>query len=86
MCAEVTGNFNCWLCDFCRLPNTGLNYAVCQALLLISVLIPFVGAAVVTLPVFAVAVLQFAVWDLALIMAAWDCVSRRQCVATFFRS
>ena len=37
-----------------------------------SVLIPFVGAAVVTLPVFAVAVLQFG-WsaDLAIVMAVY---------------
>ena len=51
----------------------GLNYAALLSVIVgFSVLIPFVGAAVVTLPVFAVAVLQFG-WsgDLALIMAVY---------------
>ncbi len=51
----------------------GLNYAALLAVIVgVSVLIPFVGAAVVTLPVFAVAVLQFG-WslDLGWIMLAY---------------
>ena len=51
----------------------GLNYAALLAVIVgLSVLIPFVGAAVVTLPVFAVAVLQFG-WslDLGWIMLAY---------------
>lgn len=50
-----------------------LNYAALLSVIVgFSVLIPFVGAAVVTLPVFAVAVLQFG-WsaDLAIIMAVY---------------
>lgn len=44
----------------------GLNYAALLGVLVgISVLIPFVGAAVVTLPVFVIAVLQFG-WSLEL--------------------
>ena len=38
----------------------GLNYAALLGVLVgISVLIPFIGAAIVTLPVFMIAVLQF---------------------------
>ena len=51
----------------------GLNYAALLSVIVgFSVLIPFVGAAVVTLPVFAVAVLQFG-WstDLTLVMAVY---------------
>lgn len=51
----------------------GLNYAALLAVIVgVSVLIPFVGAAIVTLPVFAVAVLQFG-WslDLGWIMLAY---------------
>ena len=51
----------------------GLNYAALLSVIVgFSVLIPFVGAAVVTLPVFAVAVLQFG-WsaDLAIVMAVY---------------
>ena len=50
-----------------------LNYAALLSVVVgFSVLIPFVGAAVVTLPVFAVAVLQFG-WsaDLAMVMAVY---------------
>ena len=50
-----------------------LNYAALLSVVVgFSVLIPFVGAAVVTLPVFAVAVLQFG-WsaDLAIVMAVY---------------
>ena len=51
----------------------GLNYAALLGVLVgISVLIPFIGAAIVTLPVFMIAVLQFG-WslDLAWIMLAY---------------
>jgi putative permease len=44
----------------------GLNYAALLGVLVgISVLIPFIGAAIVTLPVFVIAVLQFG-WSLEL--------------------
>ncbi|MEM7099383.1 MAG: AI-2E family transporter [Pseudomonadota bacterium] len=54
----------------------GLNYAALLGVVVgISVLIPFVGAAVVTLPVFAVAVVQFGwTWDLALIMIVYGVI------------
>ena len=50
-----------------------LNYAfLLGALVGISVLIPFVGAAVVTLPVFIVAVIQFGwSWDLGVVMSVY---------------
>jgi putative permease len=51
----------------------GLNYAALRGVLVgISVLIPFIGAAIVTLPVFMIAVLQFG-WslDLAWVMLAY---------------
>ncbi len=53
-----------------------LNYAALLAVLVgISVLIPFVGAAVVTIPVFVVAVLQFGwTWELGWIMAAYGII------------
>jgi putative permease len=41
----------------------------------ISVLVPFIGAAVVTIPVFLVAVIQFGwSWDLAWVMAAYGII------------
>ena len=51
----------------------GLNYAfLLGALVGLSVLIPFVGAAVVTLPVFIVAVIQFGwSWDLGVLMTTY---------------
>ncbi len=51
----------------------GLNYAALLGVLVgISVLIPFVGAALVTLPVFAVAVIQFGwSWDLGIVMIVY---------------
>ncbi|MEM9620661.1 MAG: AI-2E family transporter [Pseudomonadota bacterium] len=54
----------------------GLNYAALLGVLVgISVLIPFVGAAVVTLPVFAVGVIQFGwSWDLAWIMIVYGII------------
>ena len=58
---------------FLTLVLFGLNYAALLAVIVgVSVLIPFVGAAIVTLPVFAVAVLQFG-WslDLGWIMLAY---------------
>ncbi len=54
----------------------GLNYAALLGLLVgISVLIPFIGAAIVTLPVFMIAVLQFG-WsfDLAWVMLAYGVI------------
>ena len=54
----------------------GLNYAALMGLLVgLSVLIPFVGAAVVTLPVFLVSVIQFGwTWDLAVIMIVYGVI------------
>ena len=51
----------------------GLNYAALLSVLVgISVLIPFIGAAIVTLPVFMIAVLQFGLsLDLAWVMLAY---------------
>jgi putative permease len=51
----------------------GLNYAALLGVIVgLSVLIPFVGAAVVTIPVAVVAVIQFGwSWDLAWIMLAY---------------
>ena len=51
----------------------GLNYAALLGVLVgVSVLIPFIGAAVVTIPVALVAILQFGwSWDLAMVMAAY---------------
>ena len=61
---------------FVSLTILGLNYAaLLGALVGLSVLIPFVGAAVVTLPVFVVAVLQFGwSWDLATIMIVYGVI------------
>lgn len=54
----------------------GLNYAFLLSVLVgISVLIPFVGAAIVTLPVFVVAVIQFGwSWDLGLVMGIYGII------------
>ena len=54
----------------------GLNYAALLGVLVgVSVLIPFVGAALVTLPVFAVAVIQFGwTWDLGGVMIFYGIV------------
>ena len=51
----------------------GLNYAALLAVVVgLSVLIPFVGAAVATLPVFIVGVIQFGwSWDLGVVMIAY---------------
>ena len=51
----------------------GLNYAALLGVVVgLSVLIPFVGAAVATLPVFIVGVIQFGwSWDLGLVMIAY---------------
>ena len=51
----------------------GLNYAALLGLIVgLSVLIPFIGAAVVTVPVAIVAVIQFGwSWDLAWVLAAY---------------
>lgn len=53
-----------------------LHYAALLAVLVgISVLIPFVGAAVVTFPVFIVAVLQFGwTWEMGWVMAAYGVI------------
>ena len=54
----------------------GLNYAALLGVLVgISVLIPFIGAAIVTLPVFMIAVLQFG-WsfDFAWVMLAYGVI------------
>lgn len=53
-----------------------LNYAGLLAVLVgVSVLIPFIGAAVVTIPVFLVALIQFGwSWDLAYVMAAYGII------------
>ncbi len=54
----------------------GLNYAVLLGVLVgLSVLIPFVGAALVTLPVFVVGVIQFGwTWDLAVVMIVYGVI------------
>jgi putative permease len=54
----------------------GLNYAALLGVLVgLSVLIPYVGAAVVTLPVFIVAVIQFGwTWDLGLLMIVYGVI------------
>jgi putative permease len=54
----------------------GLNYAVLLGVLVgLSVLIPFVGAALVTLPVFVVAIIQFGwTWDLAVVMIVYGVI------------
>lgn len=54
----------------------GLNYAALLGVIVgLSVLIPFVGAAVVTIPVALVAVIQFGwSWDLAWIMLAYGII------------
>ena len=54
----------------------GLNYAALLAVIVgFSVLIPFIGAAIVTIPVFIVAVLQFGwTWEMGWIMAAYGVI------------
>lgn len=54
----------------------GLNYAALLGLLVgVSVLIPFVGAAVVTLPVFVVAVIQYGwSWEMGLVMGVYGVI------------
>jgi putative permease len=54
----------------------GLNYAALLGVLVgLSVLIPFVGAAVATVPVFVVAVIQFGwSWDLSLVMIVYGVI------------
>ncbi len=54
----------------------GLNYAALLGLLVgLSVLIPFIGAAVVTVPVAVVGVIQFGwSWDLAWVLAAYGVI------------
>ncbi len=54
----------------------GLNYAALLGVLVgVSVLIPFVGAAVVTIPVALVGIIQFGwSWDLAYVMAAYGII------------
>lgn len=54
----------------------GLNYAALLGLLVgVSVLVPFLGAAVVTVPVAAVAFLQWGwSWDFAMLMAAYGLI------------
>lgn len=54
----------------------GLNYAALLGVLVgLSVLIPFVGAAVATVPVFVVAVIQFGwSWDLSLVMIIYGVI------------
>jgi putative permease len=61
---------------FVTLQILGLKYAALLAVLVgISVLVPFIGAAVVTIPVFLVAVIQFGwSWDLAWVMAAYGII------------
>ena len=51
----------------------GLNYSLLLGVLVgVSVLIPFVGAAVVTIPVLLVAIIQFGwSWDMAWVMGAY---------------
>ena len=54
----------------------GLNYALLLGVLVgVSVLIPFVGAAVVTIPVLLVGIIQFGwSWELAWVMAAYGVI------------
>lgn len=54
----------------------GLNYAALLSLIVgLSVLIPFIGAAVVTVPVALVAIIQFGwSWDLAWVMVAYTII------------
>ena len=54
----------------------GLNYAALLGVAVgLSVLIPYVGAAVVTVPVFVVAVIQFGwTWDLAMVMIVYGVI------------
>lgn len=54
----------------------GLNYAALLGVLVgFSVLIPFIGAAVVTIPVLLVGIIQFGwSWDLAYVMAAYGII------------
>jgi len=54
----------------------GLNYAALFGVLVgLSVLILFVGAALVTLPVFVVAVIQFGwTWDLGIVMIVYGVI------------
>ncbi|MDP6376936.1 MAG: AI-2E family transporter [Pseudomonadales bacterium] len=61
---------------FIALQILGLNYAALLGVLVgVSVLIPFIGAAVVTIPVFLVAVIQFGwSWDLTWVMVAYGII------------
>lgn len=54
----------------------GMNYAALLAVAVgLSVLIPYVGAAVVTLPVFVVAIIQFGwTWDLGVVMIVYGII------------
>ena len=54
----------------------GLNYAALLGMLVgLSVLIPFVGAAVVTIPVFVVGMIQYGwTWDLAQVMIVYGVI------------
>lgn len=54
----------------------GLNYSLLLGVLVgVSVLIPFVGAALVTIPVLLVAIIQFGwSWELAYVMAAYGVI------------
>jgi putative permease len=55
---------------------SGVNYAALLAVLVgLSVLIPYVGAALVTLPVFVVSVIQFGwSWDLGMVMIVYGVI------------
>ena len=61
---------------FICLTVLGVNYAALLGVLVgLSVLIPFVGAALVTLPVFVVAIIQFGwSWDLGMVMIAYGVI------------
>ncbi|MGI9326901.1 MAG: AI-2E family transporter [Pseudomonadales bacterium] len=61
---------------FITLTAFGLNYAALLSVLVgLSVLIPFVGAAVVTIPVALVALIQFGwSWEMAYVMAAYGII------------
>ena len=54
----------------------GMNYAALLGLIVgLSVLIPFVGAAVATIPVFVVGMIQFGwTWDLAVVMIVYGVI------------
>ena len=61
---------------FVALVILGVNYAALLAALVgLSVIIPFVGAALVTIPVFLVALFQFGFsWELGLVMAVYGVI------------